>query len=108
MAGRVPAPPWLQVDGLLAQFGRRRAEDVQRYVDHVRAGVGLPGVWEQLKGQVYLGCDEFVARMQRKAVAAAQALEVPRMQRRAPAGPLTHYVALGVPRPDAMARAYAT
>jgi REP element-mobilizing transposase RayT len=108
MVALAPPPPWLEVDGLLAEFGRRRADAVQRYMDHVRAGIGLPSVWDQLKSQVYLGSDEFVVRMHRKAGAGAQALEVPRTQRRAPAKRLAHYAALVVPRHEAMAHTYAT
>jgi REP element-mobilizing transposase RayT len=107
MVGREPAPAWLDVDGLLRQFGERRSTAVRRYVDHVRAGVGLPSVWEQLKEQVFLGDDAFVSRMQRKAgPAVREALEVPRGQRRAPARPLAHYLGLKLPRDAAMARAY--
>ena len=29
----------------------------------LRAGVGLPSLWEPLKGQIYLGPDEFVESM---------------------------------------------
>ena len=35
-----------------------------RFIDFVRAGVGLPSVWEGLRGQIYLGSDAFVQRMQ--------------------------------------------
>jgi hypothetical protein len=39
--------------------------ELSRYVvlNPVRAGVGLPSVWEGLRGQVFLGSDEFVQRM---------------------------------------------
>ena len=108
--GTVPAPHWLAVDALLSQFGDRKAIAVRRYVDHVRAGVGLPSIWAHLNRQVYLGDDAFVARMQRKAAAASgdDTLEIPRAQRRLPAKPLTHYVCLKLPRDRAIARAYAS
>lgn len=107
--GAEPAPTWLDIDALLGSFGPVRRNAVRRYIHHVRAGVGLPSIWNGLKGQLYLGDDAFVARMQRNLDAAQrQALEVPRAQRRAPAQPLAHFAALAVPRDLAMARAYAT
>ena len=105
----MPAPHWLAVDALLAQFGDRKAIAVRRYADHVRAGVGLPSIWAHLNRQIYLGDDAFVARMQRKAGAMrGDALEVPRAQRRLPAKPLAHYVSLKMSRDKAIARAYAS
>ena len=103
-----PAPDWLDVDALLSRFAERRHVAIRRYVNHVRAGVGLPSILSSLKQQMYLGDDAFVTRMQRKAGASAEALEVPRARRRAPAKPLAHYVALKLLRERAMARAYAT
>jgi REP element-mobilizing transposase RayT len=107
--GDEPAPAWLEVDSLLAQFGTRRTIALRRYVDHVRAGIGLPSIWQQLNQQVYLGDDAFVARMQRKAGAGhREASEVPHGQRRPPAAPLTRYTELNLSRNTAMARAYAS
>ena len=33
------------------------------YIDFVRAGVGLPSIWDHLTGQIYLGGEAFVQRM---------------------------------------------
>ncbi len=107
MVGDAPSPGWLDVDALLFRFAEQRSVAICRYVDHVRAGVGLPSIWNDLKQQMYLGDDAFVTRTQRKAGAKVEALEVPRAQRRAPAKPLAHYVRLKLPREKAMARAYA-
>lgn len=107
--GSEACPSWLDADALLAAFAQTRRRAVERYVDHVRAGVGLPSVWSQLKHQLYFGDDAFVARMQREAgELSRQALEVPRAQRRAPAPPLARFVRLDAPRDVAMAQAYAT
>ena len=40
--GLASAPQWLEVDWVLGQFGVERAQAVVRFVDFVRAGVGLP------------------------------------------------------------------
>jgi REP element-mobilizing transposase RayT len=104
--GLAAAPPWLEVDWVLGQFGVQRAQAVLRFVDFVRAGVGLPSVWEGLRGQIYLGSDAFVQRMQ---LLADQPLaEVPRMQRRPMALPLQDYVQGSTDRKAAMTAAYAS
>lgn len=107
MLGREPAPGWLEADALLQLFGHSRGSAVARYVDFVRAGVGLPSVWEGLRGQMYLGSDEFMAQMQDRAEAAGPLAEVPRLQRRPAAKPLAHYEAEHS-RDEAMALAYAS
>ena len=40
---------------------RRQAQ--QRYINHVREGIGLPSVWEVLTGQIYLGDEKFIHKM---------------------------------------------
>ena len=83
MTGAQSPAPWLETDGLLQQFGRRRDRAVARYVDFVRAGVGLPSLWESLQGQIYLGSDLFIERMQALIEAHGPDLrEVPFAQRR--------------------------
>jgi len=60
-------------------------------VDFVRDGVGLPSLWADLRNQIFLGSEEFVARMH-AAVSPEQSLdEIPRMQRRLPAKSLDSY-----------------
>lgn len=104
--GEALAPPWLEVDWMLGQFGRQRAAAVAQFKDFVRAGVGLPSMWQGLRGQIYLGSDAFVQRMQ--ALADQSLAEVPRTQRRPMAQPLAHYLAANSERNAAMATAYAS
>ena len=82
MVGTQVAPTWLETDWLLAQFGRRRSSAVAKYVDFVRAGVGLPPVWEALRGQVFMGSDDFVQRMQSLIESGPPLREVPQLQKR--------------------------
>lgn len=106
MRGLQPAPAWLEVDALLLAFGRDRARAVLAYEDFVRAGVGLPPLWEGLRGQVYLGSEAFVARMQGLAEQQGGPLqEVPRLQLRPLSKGLAQYGAK-FPRDEAMAKAY--
>ncbi len=101
-----PAPAWLETDALLTLFARRRAAAQMAYVDFVRAGVGLPSLWERLQAQVFLGSPEFVLEMQARLAADAPLRDVPILQRRAPRRPLAEFLANGLPRDEAMARAF--
>jgi REP element-mobilizing transposase RayT len=107
MIGAGDAPPWLETDWILAQFSPQRGRAIAGYIDFVRAGVGLPSVWEQLRGQVFLGSDAFLARMQKLSDKAAIG-EIPRVQRRPLAKPLSHYRDRYTDASTGMAAAYAT
>ena len=107
MVGAAEAPPWLNTGWLLGQLGVTRGEAMLRYRDFVRAGVGLPAVWEGLRAQVYLGGDAFVQRMQ--ALLTEPLRDVPRAQQRPTPQPLVHFVQAHAAHPhDGMAAAYAT
>jgi len=108
MVGTEAAPTWLAVEGLLRGFGRTRGTARSNYIDFVRAGVGLPSVWDKLTGQIYLGGEAFVQRMGALAEDRLEDLEVPRAQRRPLARPLSHYVSAYADRREGMAQAYAT
>jgi hypothetical protein len=91
MIGVVPTPVWLQTDWLLGQFDPQRDRARGKYVDFVRAGVGLPSLWVDLRNQVFLSSEGFVASMH-ATVSHEQSLdEIPRMQRRLPAKSLASY-----------------
>ena len=66
MLGRVTPPAWLQVQWLLSQFGDDARTAVASYIHHVRAGVNLPSVWDQLQGQLYLGDAKFAEALGKK------------------------------------------
>ena len=108
MVGMTPYPEWLQTDWMLGQFGRSRGRAVVAYVDFVRSGVGQPGLWESLRGQVFLGSKEFIERMQQVASDQSAVSEIPRVQRRPLARPLTEYRDTIADARVAMASAYAT
>ncbi len=63
-AGQATVPEFLTVDWVWEQFGVRRPTAQQRYQDFVRMGMGDESPWEELRGQMYLGSDTFVARHQ--------------------------------------------
>lgn len=107
MLGTQPAPEWLQTDWILGQFSPQHRRAINLYIDFVRAGVGLPSVWKQLSGQVFLGTDRFLKRMQAMSDKTAIG-EIPRVQRRPVAKPLDYYQSKHRDTKTAMATAYAT
>ena len=108
MLGRVVPPRWLQVQWLMSQFGNNPQAAVAAYVDHVRAGVNLPSLWKQLQGQLYLGDAEFAEALGEKiGTRLSSDAEIPRLQRRAWAPPLTRFAAMPE-RDPAIVQAYAT
>jgi putative transposase len=93
--GQTPTPPWLDSDGLHSfMLGRAVAGPADSrsaalaYARHVADGVGR-SLWETaLRQQVYLGDEDFVEKMQRRADPsgkdAAKSREIPKTQRLAP------------------------
>lgn len=103
--GQAPRPAWLQVDFVLSQFASQRARAIAKYVAFVHEGAKLPSVWSQLQGQVYLGSEAFVAKMQALVDKKPVLTEIPRAQRRALARALSEYAGAH-PRDKAIALAY--
>ena len=110
MVGKAVQPEWLHTDWLLEQFGTSRARQIARYVEFVQQGIRGPGVWDGLRGQVFLGSDAFVQAMQDELKAAAKLTqrEIPRVQRRALAKSLDYYRSAFENTKIGMAAAYAT
>jgi REP element-mobilizing transposase RayT len=110
MVGTAARPPWLHTEWLLGRFGARRPRQIERYIEFVQEGLRGPRVWEQLKGQIFLGSEAFVERMQGELAAAAKDTikEIPRLQRRALAKSLAYYRGAFDDAKSAMAAAYAT
>lgn len=66
----------------------------------------MPAIWENLRGQVYLGNEEFLHRMQNSL--GSEIPEIPRVQRHPEAQPLSFYSEREHEAPQAMAAAFAT
>lgn len=115
-----PAPPWLDSDGVYAQLlGRSAATPAERrraaelYVAEAEGGVAGFSWAGALRQQIFLGDDDFIARMQRQLPPGWQVTsEIPHAQRRAPplAGPfgVQALMAGGTGRNRAMLLAYRT
>lgn len=76
-------PEWLHVDFILSQLSTRHASAVVKYAEFVQQGKALSGVWDKLQGQVYLGPDRFVKKMQTLVDKKPKLDEAPKAQRRA-------------------------
>lgn len=75
-AGLSTVPPWLAVDEVRGQFGGSGAA----YRRFVAQGLGLPSVWEGLRGQMWLGDETFRDKMQRR-LGGKHSADVSRAQR---------------------------
>jgi hypothetical protein len=100
-----PAPPWLQVDWLLSQFGSIRLDAVQAYRQFVAAGVGKANPLNNTRHQLLLGDESFLA--QHYAEPSENRLsEVARVHRRALALSLADYQSKFPDREQAILHAY--
>lgn len=109
MIDQAPPLKCLQVAWLLHQFSSDRAQAIVRYQNFVRAGVGLPPVWDALKNQIFLGDKPFVEKLQSQIKAGSQDLkEIPRAQRRPLGRPLSDYVEALPDAKEGMRMAYET
>ena len=80
--GLDPIPPALNIDWLLGQFAKTKSVARQRYAAFVKAGIGQVSPWEDLKGQVLLGSEAFVASMAPQLKASETVAKIPKRQRR--------------------------
>ena len=78
-AGLAPAPVFLTTDWVLGQFGKKRAQAQKRYREFVKEGLESRPL-EELKGQIYLGSEEFIERHSPRD---QRLKEIPRAQLRA-------------------------
>ncbi len=110
MIGKAACPKWLDTGWVLAQFGASRARQIARYIDFVQEGLRGPPMWDQLRGQVFLGTEAFVQTMQQELKAAGKdtVREIPRVQQRALAKTLEYYRQAFDDAKLGMAAAYAT
>lgn len=81
-AGAEQAPEWLDAAGLLGNFGNDRRSACDEYRKFVDAGIGLERrLWDELKGQIYLGSAEWIEQIQKRIDEAPRSEEHPRAQR---------------------------
>lgn len=107
--GQAPADPFLAVDGLLAQFATRRSVAQERYARFVTEGIKAISPWQQLKGQVFLGGEQFVEQMQKRLSGnQRQDVQIPAAHRRPPPPSLSQIEKRTKDRNAAIVQAHAT
>lgn len=106
--GLEPTPVWLAEDGLLAMFAKRRSLAQQRYAQFVEEGIKAASPWLNLKGQVFLGDEQFVKRMQAHIQKGKDDVQIPLAQRRPRPPPLAEIESHAPDRNSAIRAAYAT
>jgi putative transposase len=87
-AGLDCVPGWLSVAGLLASFGNDAEAVARRYREFVLAGIGAASPWPSVRGQVFLGSDQFAESLRSAFSAQPISPEVPRSARMAVRPPL--------------------
>jgi REP element-mobilizing transposase RayT len=93
-AGKMACPDWLAAEQVLALFAPERSQARRAYVRFVAEGATSQSPWDHLKGQIYLGPDAFIDRME-KLVAGTTVRGVARRQL-APARPTAREVVKAV------------
>jgi REP element-mobilizing transposase RayT len=64
-AGKMACPEWLAADRVLRSLAKDRAQARRAYVRFVADAMNSPSPFSQLKRQIFLGSDAFIARMRR-------------------------------------------
>ncbi len=108
MIGTQSSPAWLATAGLLAHFGKNRAEARARYARFVAEGMADAGLWKQVQRQIFLGDEHFVTRLQTQLSTQREDINIPQVQRRPPPPSLSVIAAHYPTRKEAMVAAYAT
>lgn len=91
MIGKCVVQPWLEVDWILGQFSNQRKRAVEKYVNFVREGVGLPSKWEHIQNQIFLGSEKFINNKQKQINEKKTLSDLPRLQTRALPKSLEYY-----------------
>ncbi|WP_428356841.1 REP-associated tyrosine transposase [Methyloprofundus sp.] len=91
MIGEEAAQSWLEAGWVLGQFSKQRKRAIEKYVDFVREGVGLPRIWGNLQNQIFLGSEKFINNILKQINDKETLSEVPWLQRRKLPKPLEYY-----------------
>jgi len=79
--GIMSGPSCLTIDWILSQFGGRKRAAREAYKRFVMAETGRESPWETLKGQIFLGTEEFIKDLRGLLEKKVKIKEVPRVQR---------------------------
>ena len=101
-----PTYSWHDVDWTLSQFGAERSSAIAAFRKFVSQGKGLPDPKLQVKQQMYLGSDAFIAEYQQANEKPEKLAEISKAHKRAVALTLVEYKQQYPQRDAAMATAY--
>lgn len=62
-AGEDKEPTWVDLDAVLGMFGKTKPKARKAYMAFVEEGKKAPSPWKDLRGQIFLGDDDFLATM---------------------------------------------
>jgi REP element-mobilizing transposase RayT len=65
--GKAACPDWLAAEQVLTLFGKDQPAARKAYERFVAQGVGVASPWESVSGQIFLGKDAFLKKMQKLA-----------------------------------------
>lgn len=112
IVGAAPRPSWLETEWLLENMNPDPVVSMRAYGDFGRDGVQRPAPWQALRGQIHLGGETFLERVQADLRCIERGTrdggEIPRAQRRPSKRPLEAYSKDFAVRDDAMAAANAS
>jgi REP element-mobilizing transposase RayT len=92
--GLTRAPEWLAVDDLLMQFAPKRDLARAYYKEFVDCAIGLDcNPWKDLVGQIYLGSEDWIAKMREQVDLKPRCADHPRAQRLIEVTPMAAVIA---------------
>jgi REP element-mobilizing transposase RayT len=80
-AGKEAAHPCLSTNWVLGKFSRSRAKAEKKYRQFVQWGIAKKSLWNEIKGQVILGDDDFIDSLTDHLNRHKDILEIPKSQR---------------------------
>jgi REP element-mobilizing transposase RayT len=80
-SGEIKKPPFLTVDWKLSQFGNTTEEAIAHYKRFVREGMKEDAPWKEVKGQIFLGTDDFTSKFRGFLKGKERIREIPKVQR---------------------------
>ena len=104
--GKAYSPDWLSTEWLLAAFGYKKREAIERYKRFVAEGRSQPSPFKVLRNQVFLGDEHFIEQMNALINGDKDLSEVPSFQRRLLPKRLDEYKAMASTRNQAIKLAY--
>ncbi len=81
-AGKDPVPSFLTTGFLLSLFANQRSRARELYISFVLEGITMESPWKELRGQIFLGDNSFIAGCKAQLLR-GESLEIPRQQRHA-------------------------